>query len=43
MHGVVIIGGGAAGVSAALECFDIKLDVVVLEAHEPGWGHGRAS
>src|SRR3984957_8816301 len=32
MHGVVVIGGGAAGVGAALECFDIKLDVVVLEA-----------
>src|ERR1700678_3285625 len=33
LHGVVVIGGGSAGVSAALECFDIKLDVVVLEAH----------
>src|SRR6202035_702184 len=31
-HDVVIIGGGPAGVSAALECFDIKLDTVVLEA-----------
>jgi thioredoxin reductase (NADPH) len=28
----VIIGGGPAGVSAALECHDINLDVVVLEA-----------
>jgi thioredoxin reductase (NADPH) len=31
-HDVVIIGGGPAGVSAALECFDIKLDTIVLEA-----------
>jgi thioredoxin reductase (NADPH) len=29
---VVIIGGGAAGVSCALECLDIQLDVVVFEA-----------
>jgi thioredoxin reductase (NADPH) len=32
LHDVVVIGAGAAGVSAAIECFDIKLDVVVLEA-----------
>src|ERR1700738_5001072 len=31
LHDVVIIGGGPAGVSAALECFDIKLDTIVLE------------
>jgi thioredoxin reductase (NADPH) len=31
-HDVVVVGGGPAGVSAALECFDIKLDVVVLDA-----------
>jgi thioredoxin reductase (NADPH) len=31
-HDVVIVGGGAAGVSCALECFDIQLDTVVLEA-----------
>src|SRR6202035_98304 len=30
-HDVVVIGGGPAGVSAALECFDINLDTVVLE------------
>jgi thioredoxin reductase (NADPH) len=31
LHDVVVIGAGAAGVSAAIECFDIQLDVVVLE------------
>jgi thioredoxin reductase (NADPH) len=31
-HDVVVVGGGAAGISGALECFDIKLDTVVLEA-----------
>ena len=30
-HQVVIIGGGMAGVSCALECYDIQLDTVVLE------------
>jgi thioredoxin reductase (NADPH) len=33
-HDVVIVGAGAAGVSCALECFDIQLDTVVLEADE---------
>src|SRR5215471_17992021 len=31
-HDVVIVGAGAAGVSCALECFDIQLDTVVIEA-----------
>ena len=32
LHDVVVIGAGAAGVSAAIECFDIQLDVLVIEA-----------
>jgi thioredoxin reductase (NADPH) len=32
LHDLVVIGAGAAGVSAAIECFDIQLDLVVLEA-----------
>lgn len=31
MHDVIVIGAGAAGVSAAIECFDIRLDVVLLD------------
>src|ERR1700676_3025791 len=30
-HDVVVIGGGPAGASAGLECFDINLDTIVLE------------
>ena len=30
-HEVVIIGGGMAGLSCALECYDIQLDTIVLE------------
>ncbi len=30
-HDVVVVGGGPAGASAALECFDIGLDTIVLE------------
>jgi thioredoxin reductase (NADPH) len=36
-HDVVIVGAGSAGVSCALECFDIQLDTAVFEADErPG-------
>jgi thioredoxin reductase (NADPH) len=36
-HDVVIIGAGTAGVSCALECFDIQLDTVIFEADKrPG-------
>ena len=31
-HEVVIVGGGPAGLSCALECFDIRLDTVLVEA-----------
>ncbi len=30
-HQVVIIGGGVAGVSCALECYDIQLDTILVE------------
>jgi thioredoxin reductase len=33
-HDVVIVGGGLAGVNCALECFDIQLDTVLVEAGE---------
>jgi thioredoxin reductase (NADPH) len=36
-HEVVVVGGGAAGVSAALECVNNKLDTVLLEA-QPALG-----
>jgi thioredoxin reductase (NADPH) len=31
-HDVVIIGGGPAGVSCVLECFDIQLDTILVES-----------
>ena len=32
-HDIVIIGGGVAGVNCALECFDIQLDTILIEAN----------
>src|SRR6201982_2675755 len=35
---VVVIGAGYAGMSTALHLAERGTRVVVLEAHEPGWG-----
>jgi glycine/D-amino acid oxidase-like deaminating enzyme len=35
---VCIIGGGYAGLAAALRLAERGLDAVAIEAHEPGWG-----
>ncbi len=35
---VVVVGGGFTGLSAALHLAAQNVDVVVLEANEPGWG-----
>jgi glycine/D-amino acid oxidase-like deaminating enzyme len=35
---VVIVGGGFTGLSTALHLAENGVDVMVLEAHEPGWG-----
>ena len=35
---VCVIGGGYAGLSTALHLAERGIGVVVLEAHEPGWG-----
>ena len=35
---VTIIGAGFTGLRAALELAQQGMDVVVLDAHEPGWG-----
>jgi glycine/D-amino acid oxidase-like deaminating enzyme len=35
---VVVVGGGFTGLSTALHLAEKGVDVVVLEAHEPGWG-----
>jgi len=37
-HDVVIVGGGAAGVSCALECIDVRLDTVLFEAQDRAGG-----
>src|SRR5947207_4982152 len=34
MHDVLIIGGGAAGLSAARWCDELRLDTLLLEANE---------
>ena len=35
---VAIVGGGFTGLSAALHLAQAGTDVVVIDAHEPGWG-----
>lgn len=35
---VAIVGGGFTGLSTALSLAEQGVDVIVLEAHEPGWG-----
>src|SRR5262245_34933736 len=35
---VVVVGAGFTGLSTALHLAEQGADVVVLEAHEPGWG-----
>ncbi len=35
---VVVVGGGFTGLSAALHLAEKGVDVVMLEANEPGWG-----
>ncbi len=35
---VCVIGAGFAGLSTALHLAEAGISVVVLEAHEPGWG-----
>lgn len=35
---VCVIGGGYAGLSTALHLAERGISVIVLEAHEPGWG-----
>src|ERR687897_765961 len=31
-HDVVVVGGGVAGLNCALECFDIQLDTILVDA-----------
>ena len=35
---VCVVGGGFTGLSTALHLAEYDVDVVVLEAEEPGWG-----
>jgi glycine/D-amino acid oxidase-like deaminating enzyme len=35
---VAIVGGGITGLSSALHLAERGIDVVLLEAHQPGWG-----
>jgi glycine/D-amino acid oxidase-like deaminating enzyme len=35
---VVIVGGGITGLSSALHLAERGVDVLLLEAHQPGWG-----
>ena len=35
---VVVIGGGITGLSSALHLAERGVDVLLLEAHQPGWG-----
>jgi glycine/D-amino acid oxidase-like deaminating enzyme len=35
---VLVVGGGITGLSAALHLAERGLEVVLLEAHDPGWG-----
>ncbi|APT59894.1 oxidoreductase [Roseomonas gilardii] len=35
---VAVVGGGFTGLSTALHLAESGVDVIVLEAHEPGWG-----
>ena len=35
---VAIVGGGYTGLSAALHLAEVGLQVVLLDAHRPGWG-----
>ena len=40
---VAVIGGGYCGLSAALHLAEAGTQVVVIEAHQPGWGASVAT